>query len=140
MKYLQGTYGIDAFSIFLLLLSVFLNFGVFSRILSFIIMIYVIYRAFSKDIYKRSSELNKFLGLLNKISPNFAFKFNQFFPRTSLDKFSIIWMYLKNYIKEKKKYKIVKCPNCNQKLRLPRGKGKIVVTCKKCAHEFKMKS
>ena len=33
-------------------------------------------------------------------------------------------------------YKITKCPNCNQKLRLPRGKGKIVVTCKKCLTKF----
>ena len=33
-------------------------------------------------------------------------------------------------------YKITKCPNCKQKLRLPRGKGNIVVTCKKCSTKF----
>lgn len=140
MGFLYGTYGFDALSMLLLILSMFLNFGDFTRILSFLILIIVAFRAFSKDIYKRSSELTKFLNLLNKISPKFAQKINLLFPRTSLDAFSILWQHLKNYLNQKKQYKIVKCPKCGQKLRLPRGKGNIVVTCKKCANEFKMKS
>lgn len=33
-------------------------------------------------------------------------------------------------------YHIYKCPKCGQKLRVPRGKGKIAISCKKCGNEF----
>lgn len=35
------------------------------------------------------------------------------------------------------KYKIFVCEGCNQKLRVPRRKGKVTVTCKKCGNVFK---
>ena len=35
-----------------------------------------------------------------------------------------------------KMYAIFKCPNCKQKLRAPRGRGKIQVTCSKCRTQF----
>ncbi len=54
---------------------------------------------------------------------------------------------LKQGIKDKRlaigngsQYKIFKCPNCSQKLRVPKKQGKIVITCKKCGNEFKAKS
>lgn len=34
------------------------------------------------------------------------------------------------------KNKIIKCPNCDAKLRVPRNKGKISVTCPKCDTNF----
>ena len=33
-----------------------------------------------------------------------------------------------------------KCPNCGQQLRVPRGKGKITVTCRSCGAVFEEKS
>lgn len=33
-------------------------------------------------------------------------------------------------------YDIINCPNCNAKLRVPNGKGKIKVKCPKCTKEF----
>ena len=38
--------------------------------------------------------------------------------------------------KDRKTYKYFLCPNCRQKMRAPRHKGKIRVTCSKCAHVF----
>ena len=32
---------------------------------------------------------------------------------------------------------IVDCPDCDASLRLPKGKGKLAVTCPKCKTEFK---
>lgn len=37
------------------------------------------------------------------------------------------------------RYKIFKCPSCSQKLRVPRGRGNIIVKCKRCGIEFKGK-
>ena len=34
------------------------------------------------------------------------------------------------------KNKIIKCPECETKLRVPLDKGKLKITCKKCSHEF----
>ena len=39
-----------------------------------------------------------------------------------------------------RQYKYLKCPDCQAVLRVPRGKGKIKITCKKCGHVFKAKS
>lgn len=33
-------------------------------------------------------------------------------------------------------YTVEPCPHCGQKARLPKGKGKIRVTCKKCQKTF----
>ena len=41
---------------------------------------------------------------------------------------------------ELKQYKYFICPQCAQRLRVPRGKGKIRVTCTHCGNIFEMKS
>jgi glutaredoxin 3 len=35
-------------------------------------------------------------------------------------------------------YNVVNCPNCPTRLRVPKGKGKLTVTCPKCNTEFRM--
>ena len=37
---------------------------------------------------------------------------------------------------ERRKYKVFICPTCKQKLRVPRGKGKISISCPKCGTSF----
>ena len=41
---------------------------------------------------------------------------------------------------EIRQYKYFLCPQCAQRLRVPRGKGKIRVTCTHCGNVFEMKS
>ena len=41
---------------------------------------------------------------------------------------------------EYRTYRYLICPQCSQRLRVPRGKGKIRVTCTKCRNQFVAKS
>jgi DNA-directed RNA polymerase subunit RPC12/RpoP len=42
--------------------------------------------------------------------------------------------------KEQQEYRYFVCPQCEQKLRVPKGKGKIKITCTRCKHQFIVKS
>lgn len=35
-------------------------------------------------------------------------------------------------------YTVVSCPECSTRLRIPKGKGRIKITCSKCKHSFKL--
>ena len=43
-------------------------------------------------------------------------------------------------MKNIRKYKYYKCPNCKARLRMPRGLGEKTVTCSQCKHSFKQKA
>ncbi len=136
MNYIKGSYGFDILSIFLLIIYFLLSIPSYTRPISIFFLIYVLFRMFSKNTYKRSKELAFFTNTVNKVLS----KFGKSIPYTrniSLDEYLSALDYK---IKQKKQFKIVKCPNCKQKLRLPRGQKKIIVTCKKCSHEFKLKT
>lgn len=136
MRFFQGIYGIDLLSLVLLLLSSILNISHYTRLIGYAIFIIVIFRTFSKDIYKRQRELNSFVRFINKPLSKFGFAIPSNIPPIDLRYFSFALTILKNKINEKKNYKITKCPSCGQKLRLPRKKGEIVVTCKRCSNKF----
>ena len=57
------------------------------------------------------------------------------------------WMKLKAELRQAvmrmkniRKYKYYKCPNCKARLRMPRGIGEKTVTCSQCKHSFKQKA
>ena len=57
------------------------------------------------------------------------------------------WMKLKMELRQAvvrmkniRKYKYYKCPNCKARLRMPRGIGEKTVTCSQCKHSFKQKA
>lgn len=52
----------------------------------------------------------------------------------------IQWFRLRRTIRRDKDHTYFKCPNCSQQLRVPRGKGKITVTCRSCGAVFQEKS
>ena len=136
MSFLEKTYGLDLLSLTLLFIACILNLIPYTRILSLVIIIYALYRAFSKKIYKRKEEFNIFCTFANKILNKFGKSIPYNLPVYNLNNFTIYFSYLKKKFDEFKKYKITKCPNCKQKLRLPKGKGNIVVTCKRCSTRF----
>lgn len=140
MNFLQGRYGVDFLSLLLILLSSILNIFYITRFFALIILIFAIYRAFSKKIYKRKEEYNVFFTYTNKFLKKFGKSLPYNLPVYDLNNLSIYSETLKKRVIEFKNYKVTRCPNCNQKLRLPRKKGKIIVTCKKCGNKFDFKT
>lgn len=92
--------------------------------LSYIPFLLSIFRMFSKDVNKRRMENYKFMILLSPLYSWFTKNINK----------------IKSRIKNRKIYKYFKCPNCKQKLRLPKGKGKLNVVCSKCKTKFLKKT
>ena len=83
-----------------------------------ILLVYI--RMFSRNISKRYAENQKYLALENRL--------RRFFGQ-------------KRYLmQQRKEYHIYSCPNCKQKIRIPRGKGKIEIDCPKCHTKFIKKS
>ena len=123
----NGRNGIDAYSLFLLTLAlVFMPFGL-AWILSLILIVYALFRCFSKNISKRRAELWKFQSVLSSTI--------RFIMRNTVGirkYFSLQLLKIKN----RKTTVYFKCPKCKKILSLPRNKGKLSVTCTVCGHGF----
>ena len=89
-------------------------------ILSFALAILSIFRIFSKNVSKRYEENQKFLQMTEPVRSFFSAK-----TAGLLDL---------------RTHRHFRCPQCKQKIRVPRGKGNIQITCPKCRHEFVKKS
>lgn len=43
-------------------------------------------------------------------------------------------------VKQSKTHRFYKCPGCGQQLRVPKGRGRIMVNCPKCGNAFEKKT
>ena len=121
-NFMAGRYGLDNLgkatlivSLALTLLASITNMLLFS-ILGFILIVITIIRMNSRNLTKRQEENERYL--------KFKAEIKQFFVR----------------LKNSRKYKYFRCPECGARLRLPRKVGEVNVTCGKCKHQFKMKA
>ena len=137
---LRSFYGIDFLTLVLFLISSLLNFSIYTSFIGYIIFIYALLRIFSRNKYKRKAELNKFIYYLNKPLSKLKIIIPSNLPAFDYNSLDFYIKHIKNKIYQKKHYKIVKCPSCSQSLRLPRKKGNIVVTCKRCSYKFDLKT
>lgn len=125
-RFMQGRYGQDAFSRFLLsalLVCLLLNILIRSNLLSifaWVLLFYSYFRMFSKNHAARYAENQRYLNVTAKF-------------RYWLDQ-------QKRLSGERKYHHIYVCPQCRQKIRIPKGKGRIMVRCPKCGHEFQKRS
>lgn len=127
--FMYGRYGVDQLSKFMLavtfvlcIISIFVN-GRADSLISMLILFLIIlsyFRMFSKNIYKRAAENDKFL----KITGGFRKKINS----------------EKQIAAQRKYYRFYKCPGCGQRIRVPKGHGKIQIRCPKCNEKFIKKS
>ena len=115
--FMYGRNGVDAFNRFLLIFALIVNLiscFPYMDLLYFVgagILAYCIFRTLSKNLYKRQSENAKYLNIQNK------------FLRDKNTR--------KKMWDERKTHKYFKC-KCGTRLRVPKGKGKIEITCPKC--------
>lgn len=125
-KFMIGRYGQDELGKFILSLALIvlvINLFVKTAALSaaaLVLIIYSYYRIFSRDVRARYAENKKFL--------------------TSLDPLRRKFFSSKNKYDNRKVYKYIKCPKCKFEMKVPKNKGKIRVTCKKCGEKFIVKS
>ena len=121
IRFMIGRYGMDQFSRFLMWATlVIMVIGTFTHPIVYCVgfagMIYMYFRIFSKNWTKRSAENQWYLR-------------KSYAVRTWFEKKKKLW-------KLKKTHKIFKCPTCKQKIKVPKGKGKIEIRCTKCDTKF----
>ncbi|MGI5984403.1 MAG: hypothetical protein GXY01_07675 [Clostridiales bacterium] len=128
-RFMFGRYGMDELSKFLtyvtfILLAVSLFLGASAKTAVFTLAVLTMalsyFRIFSKNIEKRRTENAKYLSRKHRITEWFGLRRD-------------MW-------KQRREYRFFKCPSCRAMLRVPKGKGKIRVVCKKCGTAFEKKT
>lgn len=122
-RFMQGRYGSDALTLFLMCVGIGLNIvSMFVPFLSFLalaIFVFAVWRMLSRNIYARQKENAAYLRGWQRVK-NF---FSGFKPRA-----------------DAKTHRHYKCPECRQEVRVPKGKGKILITCPRCGKKFEKKT
>jgi ribosomal protein S27E len=129
---MAGRYGTDALNQFLnisvivlLLLALLTNRSLTALssvcyILALVAMVLCYYRTFSRNIAKRTEENYKFYSAKERAAAR-------------LNTYKDMWA-------NRKQYRYYRCPKCHQKLRVPRGRGRIQISCPRCGDQFVKKS
>ena len=124
-RLMYGRYGSDQLSWFLL--AVYLLLSLIAAVLKWsvlswaavLILVWDIFRMMSRRIDRRRAENARFLQIISPLAG---------------------WLKMHRTIRRDKEHRYFKCPNCGQYLRVPRGKGKINVTCRSCGVSFEERS
>lgn len=128
-KFMYGRNGADELSkllstVAIIILLVSMLCGSAARSMLFVIavttIIYAYFRIFSKNTAARRVENARYLKQKQRIKSRFDLR-------------SDMW-------KQRKEYKFFKCPSCGATLRVPKGKGKIRIVCRKCGTAFEKKT
>jgi ribosomal protein L37AE/L43A len=124
--WMQGRNGGDELGTFctvvsfiILIINIFLH-TLFLSVVALALIIYACWRVASKNLEARESENATFVGLFGPLA-----------------------RWLRNpaaAVAEARTYKHLKCPECGQRVRVPRKKGKLRVTCPSCHEKFEARS
>ena len=124
-RFMAGRYGNDRLNLFLLVLDIVLALiggviggrtGSVIFVLVALVIVLIYYRMLSRQHIKRASENAKYMRIRYQITG---------------------WLkMMKERWVQRKDYKFFTCSACKTTLRVPRGKGKINIVCRKCGHSF----
>jgi predicted RNA-binding Zn-ribbon protein involved in translation (DUF1610 family) len=84
--------------------------------LSMALVIICIFRSFSRNTGARVREANYYFSLKSKVV--------RFFSSIA------------EKVQQRLTHRIFTCPSCGQRCRVPKGKGRIRITCKRCGAKF----
>lgn len=124
-NFMSGRYGADGLynaSIAICFLLIVANMFIRSSIIGtfmWALMILTIFRSFSRNIYKRQKENEKFMKIMKPFKTKWSLTLRRF--------------------KEIKTHRFRKCKYCKSVLRLPRKTGKHTVKCPSCHKEFEVR-
>ncbi len=125
-RFMYGRYGNDALTNFLLILGLILmiisclpHLG-WVYLLSAAVLAWSLMRSFSRKIDRRRRELDRYLRIKKPIVNFFKLRRNK-------------W-------RDRKTHVYFKCKKCKAVLRVPRGKGSIIVTCTRCKDRIEKKT
>ncbi len=150
--FMDGRYGSDQLNNFLCIVAVVLVvLNIFTRIwflwiLALVLLVLVYLRMFSRNTSRRAMENERFVGFFsrfrrggggfrggrggyNNSRSSYGSSQSSYSRQESAER-------RKAQRQDKKYYKYFNCPNCNQKVRVPKGRGKIEITCPKCRTSF----
>ncbi len=129
LKFMYGRYGVDHLGKDTLILALIVSFiGVLLNLFragwyalpfslaGLLLMCLTIFRTLSRNINKRVLENHRYLNKTAKLRSWFQFNKTRF--------------------KDRKHYCYVKCPKCKNYSRVPKGKGRIKITCRSCKEQF----
>ena len=132
-KFMLGRYGVDQMNVAVLILSMACTLTAsFTRwlpvsLLGTLLLIWAVFRMFSRNTSARAKENQKFLVFWNKVKA--------------------LWYRIKGWFAGKKRrfqdrktHRYFTCPHCKKALRLPKGKGKIEISCPICGTKFVRKT
>lgn len=132
-QFMYGRYGADQLGMALVILGCVVTFvlslfrmqyqrffvSLLLRLVSLIPYLIFLLRALSKDIDRRRAENERFLKYWLPVRSRFVTKAAQL---------------------RDKEHRYFKCPGCSRTLRVPKGKGKIEISCPHCQRKFKKRT
>ena len=129
MQFMAGRNGNDELNRFLLVVELLLiliaallrnSVGRFMMILAMLLLGVTYFRMFSRDLMRRADENSRYLQQKWRV-------------QSSLRIMKDRWV-------QRKEYKFFTCPSCKATMRVPRGRGRIKIVCRKCGNSFSGKS
>lgn len=125
-RFMTGRYGSDQFNFALLVLTLLITLvskisGLYVLVLvSYLPLLFAVFRMFSRNIAKRRAENAWFLKFWTPAR---------------------MWIVQKiTMLRQSRQYRFFRCPACRATVRVPRGKGKIQIRCPHCGNSFLKKS
>ncbi|MCL2152470.1 MAG: hypothetical protein FWH57_05850 [Oscillospiraceae bacterium] len=125
-NFMIGRYGPDHLNVAMIVVSILLSLlhGILKLApilyISCVLLALAVFRMLSRNIARRRAENDRFIRYWWPV-------------RTRLSRFY-------SNIRYRKTHRFLKCVGCGNNLRVPKGKGKIQITCPKCGERFMKKT